>query len=1431
MKMNSGSFKTIMMCIATFLMVPTLKATYVPVVVTGFNADVVADVAGNANGSTNADYDGVNYVFMSSTFNTAGPSFIPNGGLINSVVASTPGLTYQLQSYTANNSLRMPGASTGTLTFTTPQSAQTVFVLGSTGSGVGTATITVTFTDLTTQVFPGIVFPDWYGGANFAIQGMGRTNRLTNVISNDAVNPRLYQAPLALLASNYGKLIQSVSFSNSGGVLNIMAISIDTPPVPCTGTPVAGSANATLSNPCPGVNVSVTLAGASATSNLAYQWLQGTNCVGPWVPISGVSNPSALTPVLNIITVPGTTLGYRCRITCTNSGLSDTSTSACVAVLPWTCTSSCYGASTATNAADQDILNVSMASLNNTTDCTTPLTGSQGAGTGTGSMYANFTGPGGVPSPTLYKGLPQSFSLTIGTCGGNVASSVKVYIDYNHNASFDDTLEEVYSNNAIASVTPSAVVGGTFTVPTLALLGCTRMRVVMMSTWIGTVASTGTYGFGETEDYSINIIQPTPYDPAITLINVPSGTCFTSNETVIATLCNYGSSAINLATNNVTVNLVVNSPTGPVTYTAVASSGILPPYGASCVPVTFTGVNLYAGGIYSINTNLTLSGLTNGNLGNDSLNSPVIRSNYRPTGGPDYQMCAGSIIPFGQGLTVSGCATPVYDSVEIQFTLAGGQPPICTSTLAAPTNACEFASAVLPPLPAGSSFTGDGILTVTNLASASLGCILCTWPNEKRFSLFQGAAPPTIPGNTFFPGAIGNPATTGANAQGYTYTNIVNSTVLGTIYSTVGAGGTLKMGSWNTYNTTTNTHVINYGGNPTVATLKLYYTYVPASFEWYKDSIGGPVLYNYSPFNPIGVPGSGITNSNTPGVTPFYAACAGSSACRIPVNLVIHPTPAVVQDTLTLCEYAVGSNSAAFDLTVLDGPVSAFDPGASVSYFGDQGLFLPIVNPTNDTSSTNFIYSMVTYTATGCFSSDSILLDVNATPQFISSPLNGNACAPNSVDVASLINPFTTTVGADTLYYDDPACTIPFVNPHTIFVQDTVYLVLVTNTSPACSDTAMALIDIIPASNYIVNQDTFANFSYCGTVGCGNILLGDGNTETLYTTTDCRRVATVTDLANGITLGSTTICEDIDCSVQTLNGQPYVNRHYQITPSVNDSAYVCLYYLEEDFAEFNAYSASTFWPTMDPTVNLCITQVDNGDINTPGHTAISIPNSAITSTYDPLSTVWSVCFKVDSFSYFYCATCNPLNIPLPVNLLSFTGTKENATSILTWSTSGEHNNSHFILERSRDSKNFTAISDRIKSKAINGNSSSQLDYSFTDLTPLNGHNYYRLQQVDIDGHVSHSKTVDVYFGNETMVNLYPNPVNTLLNVDINSPLSTSAIMKIMDATGRVVKTIEMNVQMGSNHFTIDLESLADGVYMIHVSNNKGLNYAQTIHKK
>jgi hypothetical protein len=199
----------------------------------------------------------------------------------------------------------------------------------------------------------------------------------------------------------------------------------------------------------------------------------------------------------------------------------------------------------------------------------------------------------------------------------------------------------------------------------------------------------------------------------------------------------------------------------------------------------------------------------------------------------------------------------------------------------------------------------------------------------------------------------------------------------------VSPGSPVNIGYWESFNDVAGSSDINInaGGTSTV-TLKIYYQYVPPAFAWYDVPTLGTSLYSLSPFNPLAYTNALVNNSNATGVFTFYAACLGLTTCRVPVNFVINETPLAYQDTIAACEYAVGANNGIFDLTTMNDSVSGNNLAASVEYFGDQALITPVAFPTNDTSSSNFIYSKVFYPSTGCFSSDSLYLDVRSIPQF-----------------------------------------------------------------------------------------------------------------------------------------------------------------------------------------------------------------------------------------------------------------------------------------------------------------------------------------------------------------------------------------------------------------------------------------------------------------
>lgn len=202
----------------------------------GFNADVIANGIGAATSSTNSDVDGVNYAFVSTDFQLTASSpalsyGLPTNGIINSAVGTTSGLSYQMAPYNSNNSLRLQNTNdSGTLAFSTPITAINLYILATGGSGACTVNVTVNFADTTTQTFSGINISDWYGGTNYAVQGIGRINLNNNVLEDGGgTNPRLYQIPLTLNTGNQPKLIQSVTVTKtgSGGIPNIFAVSAD----------------------------------------------------------------------------------------------------------------------------------------------------------------------------------------------------------------------------------------------------------------------------------------------------------------------------------------------------------------------------------------------------------------------------------------------------------------------------------------------------------------------------------------------------------------------------------------------------------------------------------------------------------------------------------------------------------------------------------------------------------------------------------------------------------------------------------------------------------------------------------------------------------------------------------------------------------------------------------------------------------------------------------------------------------------------------------------------------------------------------------------------------------------------------------------------------------------------------------------------------
>jgi chitodextrinase len=159
--------------------------------------------------------------------------------------------------------------------------------------------------------------------------------------------------------------------------------------------------------------------------------------------------------------------------------ISASSNSVNVTTLPATTTSYCTAQGNNTN--DEKIGRVQIGTINN-------------ASTGTAG-YEDFTNL----STNLSKGTTYTITITPTWTGTVYSEGYGVWIDYNNDNDFDDAGELVWSKSA-STTTP---VSGSFSIPTTATTGATRMRVAMRYNTIPVAC--GAFNYGQVEDYTVNL--------------------------------------------------------------------------------------------------------------------------------------------------------------------------------------------------------------------------------------------------------------------------------------------------------------------------------------------------------------------------------------------------------------------------------------------------------------------------------------------------------------------------------------------------------------------------------------------------------------------------------------------------------------------------------------------------------------------------------------------------------------------------------------------------------------------------------------------------------------------------------------------------------------------------------------------------------------
>ncbi len=229
------------------------------------------------------------------------------------------------------------------------------------------------------------------------------------------------------------------------------------------------------------------------------------------------------------------------------------------------------------------------------------------------------------------------------------------------------------------------------------------------------------------------------------------------------------------------------------------------------------------------------------------------------------------------------------------------------------------------------------------------------------------------------------------------------------------------------------------------------------------------------------------------------------------------------------------------------------------------------------------------------------------------------------------------------------------------------------------------------------------------------------------------------------------------------------------------------------------------------------------------------------STYDAGELVtsnnyyWRVCAVNVAGTGAYSDTWDfTFDTSLPVELISFSATREQGSIVVSWRTETESNNLGFILERTRNITNpdwQVVVSYETHSElAGRGTIDSPKEYTFRDTSAQPGTTwFYRLSDVSYSGdlHVCGTVCSTVAEIPETteLLPLYPNPFNPQTHIRYTLAEQAQVELSVYDINGRKVRELS-NCTQSASSYNVQWDSkddagnsLPSGMYLVILKAN------------
>lgn len=236
-----------------------------------------------------------------------------------------------------------------------------------------------------------------------------------------------------------------------------------------------------------------------------------------------------------------------------------------------------------------------------------------------------------------------------------------------------------------------------------------------------------------------------------------------------------------------------------------------------------------------------------------------------------------------------------------------------------------------------------------------------------------------------------------------------------------------------------------------------------------------------------------------------------------------------------------------------------------------------------------------------------------------------------------------------------------------------------------------------------------------------------------------------------------------------------------------------------DGVRSTAISTIDNYPLIDTANRASMFQMNFTNINT-----ILYRNGAITTGGTQIRQT-SIYFK----SFFNTQTL------LPVKLLSFDAKPGNKGTDITWAASDEEDLGYYVIQKSIDGNKWKDIS-RVTPDALKYTN----HYSITDNEENKNTVYYRLQQININGSSTYSKTIKLTI--RSSADIYSYASDNSINLQINTKADEDYTCDVYTLAGVKLMTRRYKVSTGINQCRFQLPpAMAKGILLITIRDKSG----------